>query len=527
MNQLKSFPEINKPNQYRSQPVIQPKLKIGQPGNKYEQEADAVANQVMRMSEGESLRMQPMEEEEEMMQMQPLEEEELLQTKIQLQPIEEEEEELMMKKIPGHIQKFENSQSQASPETSSLINKTAGGGQTMNPGIKKEMGNKIGANFQNVKIHNDSNAHQMSQNLGAKAFTVGNDIYFNEGGYSPSSSTGKQLLAHELTHVVQQNHGISKKIQRMIGDGHDLTSPRFATDTTLQNIYDGTGTLKNGDENESVRKVQHGIHDSGIRFRGHGIDGKFGDLTQRWVIRFQTRNRITGDPAGEVGDATIEKLDQLYPATALPATAGGAFSFPVMLQILCAWNSAMIRDLRNISVHLVADLEWADERFDGSAWVANSTPGEGETDGLAIYIATDNTNENVAKALYHEYQHARAPYVFRSRTWADEENYAFRVETDWAIARGITPDPTLTTTDPGTGAVVADPAGISSTVESYPGLDAANPGEVIGKVGANRVRVRMPNGSVRVRNAVLNDTVEGPRRITRPHRIVRDAEWRC
>jgi hypothetical protein len=74
------------------------------------------------------------------------------------------------------------------------------------------------------------------------------------------------------------------------------------------------------------------------------------------------------------------------------------------------------------------------------------------------------------------------------------------METYWAIDRGITPDPTLTTTNPVTGEVEVDTTGIESTVESYPGLDSANPGEVIGKVGTNKVRVRMPDGRITVRN---------------------------
>ena len=496
---------------------IHAKLEIGEPGDKFEREADTMANRVMTLPRAEI----PVQRtcascEEDEMHMKSLP-----GSSLRMQPLEEEEEELMPKL------RMQPKGDSTIGMISNQIMATKTGGKPLAKDTRHFMSNTMGADFSGVRIHTGLNAVQMNQEMGARAFTLGNNIYFNTGEYNPGNTKGKRLLAHELTHVVQQKNNGINQIQRAIGDGHDLSSPRFATDTTLQNIYDGTGTLKNGDESESVRKVQHAIHDSGIRFRGHGIDGKFGNYTERWVTRFQRRNRVTGDPRGEVGDATLEKLDQLFPATAMPADATAPYSFPVMLQILCAWNSAMIRDLRNLYVHMVADLEWADERFNGTSWVPHPTPGEGETDGHSIYVATDNTNENVAKALYHEYQHARAPYVFRSRSWAEEESYAFRVETDWAIARGITPDPSLTTTDPGTGEVTADSSGISSTVTSYPGLDTSNPGEVIGKVGTNRVRVRMPNGRVRIRNAVANDTVPGPRRITRPHRVVRDREWRC
>lgn len=104
MFQLKPFIQTKQSKELNRLPFFQPKLKVGQPGDKYEREADAVADRVMRMGESESLRMQPIEEEEEMMQpkiqMQVEEEEEPIQMKcekclqeemIQQQPIEEEE----------------------------------------------------------------------------------------------------------------------------------------------------------------------------------------------------------------------------------------------------------------------------------------------------------------------------------------------------------------------------------------------------------------------------------------------------
>jgi hypothetical protein len=346
-------------------------------------------------------------------------------------------------------------------------------------------------------------------------------ILFDSTGLEPYPSA-----AGPFATTVDANPSVAQRTNLVI-QLRDLNSPRFAGDPALEAIFNGTGTLKRGDESESVRKVQHGIHDSGILFLGHGVEGKFGRETEAHVRQFQTRNRISGDPSGEVGSATMEKLDQLFPQVALPASATDPFTFDGMLELLCQWNSAMIRDLRSLHVQLVADLEWADEEFDGSGWVPHPMSGAGETIGSTIIIATDDTNENVSKTLYHEYQHARSPVVFRTGDWGSEESRVYDMETHWAIERGITPDPTLTTTNPTTGEVEVDPGGIASTVESYPGLGATNPGEVIAKVGRNRVRVRMPDGSITTRNAVAGDTVPGPRRTTAPRHNVRDAEWVC
>jgi hypothetical protein len=81
------------------------------------------------------------------------------------------------------------------------------------------MENRFGNNFSDVKIHTGNDAVQMSKELNAQAFTVGSDIYFNSGKYAPEASDGKHLLAHELTHVVQQSGSIGRKIQRQERQG--------------------------------------------------------------------------------------------------------------------------------------------------------------------------------------------------------------------------------------------------------------------------------------------------------------------
>jgi hypothetical protein len=93
------------------------------------------------------------------------------------------------------------------------LNNSKGSGTGLDKNTKNEMESGFGTDFSNVKIHTDSNAVQMSQELGAQAFTNGNDVYFNEGKYNPDSKEGKHLLAHELTHTVQQGNR-SKNVQK-------------------------------------------------------------------------------------------------------------------------------------------------------------------------------------------------------------------------------------------------------------------------------------------------------------------------
>lgn len=95
----------------------------------------------------------------------------------------------------------------------SKLNSSKGGGSPLPHSIKTEMESGFGADFSKVRIHNDSNAVQMNKQLGSQAFATGNNIYFNQGRYNPSSPSGKHLLAHELTHTVQQGASIRMKPQ--------------------------------------------------------------------------------------------------------------------------------------------------------------------------------------------------------------------------------------------------------------------------------------------------------------------------
>jgi hypothetical protein len=77
-----------------------------------------------------------------------------------------------------------------------------------------EMSRAFHADFSNVNIHTDSEAVGMNRELQAQAFTHRNDIYFNAGKFNPDSADGKRLLAHELTHVLQQGYAGSDSVQR-------------------------------------------------------------------------------------------------------------------------------------------------------------------------------------------------------------------------------------------------------------------------------------------------------------------------
>ncbi len=258
------IPETKSPSRAIANAIVQPKLNVSTPGDRYEVEADRAAAQVVagisdnspkvssqqktsgdvditrlqRHEEDEEaqtkIQKQCCEEEEEAqmkLQRQPEEEEEELQTKLQKQEeeeeelqakiqrqAEEEEEEELQTKLQRQAEEEEEELIQAKNENDTRahkqhtngmveqrINQRRGGGSPMTQNIQREMEGGFGNNFSNVRIHRDAEASKMSSAMNAQAFTTSNDIYFNEGKYKPDDNSGKSLLAHELSHVIQQN----------------------------------------------------------------------------------------------------------------------------------------------------------------------------------------------------------------------------------------------------------------------------------------------------------------------------------
>ena len=191
-------------------PRLQTKLTIGQPNDKYEQEADRVADEVMRMPEPQVER-QPKEEEEELIQTKPLADQITPLVQRQVEPEEEEEKEVLQaKQLPGQTP-------EVAPDLESRINAIRGGGQPLPKFVRNFFEPRFGRDFGNVRVHNDSQSAETARALNARAFAVGNDIFFGIGQYSQERLEGKRLLAHELTHVIQQflgKNSVSPILQR-------------------------------------------------------------------------------------------------------------------------------------------------------------------------------------------------------------------------------------------------------------------------------------------------------------------------
>jgi Domain of unknown function (DUF4157) len=219
---------INSP-QHSSALPIQAKLTIGEPGDKYEQEADRVASQVVEQinapAPAQSTQGQTVQRQEE--------NKEELQAKPEitaLQRMEESQEELQAK---SNLQQGEAiGGAEASTDLTSAINSAKGGGQPLDTGLQRSIGQAMGADFSGVRVHTDTQADQLNRSIQAKAFTTGQDVFFRQGAYEPGSQGGQKLIAHELTHVVQQ-----KGKRGLIMGQYDLTSRESQTRRDDGNNY--------------------------------------------------------------------------------------------------------------------------------------------------------------------------------------------------------------------------------------------------------------------------------------------------
>jgi peptidoglycan hydrolase-like protein with peptidoglycan-binding domain len=178
----------------------------------------------------------------------------------------------------------------------------------MDTDTQSEMEQGFGADFNNVRIHNDAEAQDMSQNIGAQAFTHGNDIYFNQGKYNPNSDEGKHLLAHELTHTIQQKGMVHKKLMKK-----DLQSHRFKGDEKIKKVLNGKLIVGKGSQGAHVRIIQQALVDAGFKLPKFGVDGIFGNETKAATKAFQISCGLPKkEQDGVVGKITMGKLDTKY-----------------------------------------------------------------------------------------------------------------------------------------------------------------------------------------------------------------------
>ncbi len=327
----------------------QAKLSVGKPGDRYENEADSVADKVLnRIDAGYNSAGSPFFSGNNFIQEKPLAEtvspmiqkqsdEEEFQTglsdKPELDEMELSGQSLDEEQLPesvgesfyeeelsdmGNDEAEEEEVIQAKASGSSSVSyspginvkQQAGTGRRLDSKTRSEMEAGFGADFGDVNIHTGADAAQLNKDFGAQAITYGRDIFFNEGKYNPESKEGKHLLAHELTHTIQQKGMIPNRLQFTIGDGRDLTAPRFAGNEILEACYDGERVLRRGARGNEVMLIQQALMDAGFPLPVYGADGIFGAETEAALISFQRASSVID--SGVLDAATMSSLNALF-----------------------------------------------------------------------------------------------------------------------------------------------------------------------------------------------------------------------
>ncbi|MEV4884635.1 DUF4157 domain-containing protein [Chitinophaga ginsengisegetis] len=279
---------------------FQPRLKVGQPDTPLEKEADAVADAVtqpaamnLKVNGGHSTS---------------------LQRKCKAC---EHEEELSRKEIGGA--------EAAAPSTDMINEVISTGGQPLNNTIQRQMSQKIGYDFSNVVLHTDNKAAQSAEAVNARAYTLGNHVVFNEQEYNPHSREGQHLLAHELTHVVQQNVTAPATVQRQIAGTPGGPDPCFNLLQEIIALLDEVAHRIMDAENDPHglfgRSTPHPDYGSwdGHRDRFNYDRGRLRTKLGEWDINDRCRGyQLTREQAQDLAEAR-EFAEREFPSRPLPA----------------------------------------------------------------------------------------------------------------------------------------------------------------------------------------------------------------
>ena len=275
---------------------VQKKLTISAPGDLYEQEADRVADRVMRMPASGETALSP----------------------------------IGVQRTEG---KATSEGTAADAGASSVVHDVLNSpGQPLPEAVRAFMELRFDHDFSQVRVHTDARASESAHALHAAAYTMGSNIVFGRGRCRPGSNAGKHLLAHELTHVLQQSApgirrlpGGERVVQRTPEDEASteevavaplvLANPRFVGNRILDRILNGQIEVLSSRHNGrrgAVYKVQQALEALGFEMPRHHADGTYGDETVEAIRQF--RARYGPSSGNQLDGATLTVLDRIAPA---------------------------------------------------------------------------------------------------------------------------------------------------------------------------------------------------------------------
>ncbi len=333
-------------------PRVQSKLKIGQPGDKYEQEADQVAERVMRMPEPQVQRKRCLSchgmDEEEQIQAKPITQQVIPLVQRQEAESEDEEEEdeeiVRAKQATGQSPKV-------TPKLATHIQSLQGGGQPLDLVTRSFMEQRVGYDFSQVRVHTDARAAESARAVNALAYTVGNNLVFGPSQYAPKTDLGRRLITHELTHTLQQRNSFSHATSQFLQTGpvtdrREAEAERNTNDSTVSNVGFETLLPYGG----AVR-LQCQSDRAALRARLRQVRARLAQLRSQQT---QLSDQFTGSLFQERQSESVERGRQRLRAQVRSDTAarslwGGRFSAERIRRVVTVSQTG---NVLNLSVNL-------------------------------------------------------------------------------------------------------------------------------------------------------------------------------
>jgi Domain of unknown function (DUF4157) len=451
---------------------------------------ESVESQPLEISEQQSERSQKLGHSLKTLSLgmvQRHEEEEDLQMKPMVQRHEEEEDLQMKPMVQRHsakkgksIQRQMNQDGsfEAEGNLEARLNANQSGGSPLPAEVQSFMAPRFGYSFENIRVHTGNEAVQMNQDLHAQAFTRGNHVYFNEGKYSPNSSSGKELLAHELTHTIQQTGG-SKLQRRVAGTDCCCSGCLPSAQPTLQRR-----NLLHRKLTEFVQSTNHSIQRrSGgcpcptcvpiVQLKAeHGSSCNCSECGSPQVqTKIQTKLTVgaPGDPYEQEADRMAAQVMRMAQPKAEPAilhqhpeettqampdqtakTKSTRFSrvqrqtslsptrvqqnSPTVIQRHSSWEHSILGDLEPDQLDAITVTQGAKKKQGGSKEDADENGEVGDDNNISLHIAD--------KDIKDEAKHALAQELDRLIKWQDQsptagdvnsQNLQQTIDPEWGV----------------------------------------------------------------------------------------------
>ena len=256
----------------------------------------------------------------------------------------EKEEKLQKKEASG-------STPDVTPELESSISAIRGGGQPLPESVRAFYEPRFGADFGQVRVHTGSQAAETAKSINAKAFTVGRNIAFGAGEYSPDTIVGRKLLAHELTHVVHQDDGRGPSlIQRVpLGEAHarmggpSVREMGQREEAPTRHCYPPMLLFERATKNETLFPPQSFNE---VIWEGRIPLGELG-----WVdITLLARGRASGAISAEYGPGTIRDLCLARDANSDRLSGGGELYVPARVGPALHLTGDLVAEARYLAV---------------------------------------------------------------------------------------------------------------------------------------------------------------------------------